>query len=306
MADRGVPFYDFRRGLQTKHAEEGKASPQDFETFQNVRVAAGGVKRRPGVFRSYLTSSDNTSIIFDGTNDYLSFGFDSRVHQFGTQFTIECLVLIEARAGSEYIYGNAGAGTPGVTIHVTAAGAVVANLWDTDATNTTLTSSATYADNAVIGIQLVRDGASLTLRVNNVSVATGTMSATLSTRAPTTAVTVAANGGTAFFDGQLDYLRGFSIARADHADYMLRWPAPQAPYVLFDYYGELDANGRCLDNSRYGIHSARVSTTGTPLATTALCIQAAPVQAIHPYLNKDGESKVLVIAGGRIHTFGVP
>lgn len=298
----------FNRGLQTTRSDEGNQTFDAFEVFQNVRTGAGGLVRRGGEVYLGIAGTNHGVLTFDGTNDYLLLANDTRVTQFGLRWTFECAVECRVQTGNHYIWGNEAASTPGFTLHVTSAGAVVANIWDTASTNTTLTSAS-----GVIGvggfnfISVVRNGATATMYVNGVSRATSSsLSSTLLCRAPTTRITIGRHEGGSYFDGDMDYIRILEIARTDVSDGRLRWQASRAPYVLFDMTMELDAYGRVLDRGRYGLHSRHKSQTGTPAAGSGPeVIQDSPVQAIHPFVDSAGKRRLLVVAGGRVHSIEV-
>ena len=85
-------------------------------------------------------------------------------------------------------------------------------------------------------------------------------SATLTGRVPTGNLQFAAHGGAAsFLDGKVDYVRCFSVARADHADWRLRWPAPKVAYCLYDYGFNQDSLGNIRDRSLYENHAVVTS-----------------------------------------------
>jgi hypothetical protein len=140
---------------------------------------------------------------------------------------------------------------------------MVATVTDSATTVTTLTATVVPAATKT-RVQLVRDGANLFFRVNGVTV-TGTMSATNLVQAGNPIVLGADNAAT-FYDGAIDFFRGWRTALTSQKYGFLRNPHPRGPSVMFDYVGSLDANGIMLDRGPYEMHGV---ASGTPASTRA-------------------------------------
>lgn len=302
MSAQYLPIYRFGKGLVDKPAEDFQA-PDEFRTAQNVRFRNGVAKRRKGAARIAVAGSDNAALNYDdASSEHLRVPLDTRVHKLGLRWTVELLVKEDNNpSGNEYLCGWFG-GTGSFTIRLNSSRNVVAVVWDSAATATTLTSASAFASGTAWPIQLVRDGASLTLRVANVSEATGTMSGTLLTRTPTSDFTVAAHNNTEFFDGTIDYCRAFNVARADHADGWRRLTDPRAEDVLWDYGMEQDANAHVMDRSVYGNTALAVNT---PTNATALCVQSSPILMMQGWLDANRVRKCMTNAGGLIYNAGL-
>lgn len=270
-------------GLNDSALEDGLPLPE-FVTFQNYRIGKG---RRGGVVRQDVSpTTGHVAQSLNGSTQYVSYPVDTRVWGYdGTRWTLELLIDMGSVSGTQPIL-EAGTTTPSISVDVSS-GFYRVRIWDSSATLTTLLSTSAASTDPV-SLQVVRDGAGLTLRVDNVAEDTDTMSATNGLRTPVGDLRVG-NDGSSFGNVTVDYFRLLGVARADHADRLVRFPDPRAAYVLADYGDDLT-----VDRSRYENNG---TTTGSPPTTTALSHQASPVFAIAPYLTQDGEAKILIQAG---------
>ena len=294
---------NFLRGLVTTASEDALPFP-GFKTFQDIRVSEGDAKRRKGIVRLARASSDNKSLtLTSASSQYVAIPVDTRVWRLGTQFTIEGVVKPTVVTGTRTIV-YAGVTTPSVVIDFTAT-TLRLRVWESDATLRTL--SITAAANETHEFQFKRDGATLSVslyRDGSSAVNTGslTMDATNLLRSPVGEVRLGRDSSTNYFDGQLDILRSFGIARADYLDGLLRFADPRAGYVLSDYDFKVTADDIIVDRSRFQNHG---ETSASPTSTTALGFQTSQGELIHGYTTRSGEKRILYVAGGLVHDVDV-
>lgn len=300
--DRSYPVA-LGSGLNTSRIEQTSESAV-LRVFKNVRSDQGGVVRRPGMVRIGRITPPSQCGDFDGTNDILQFNGDTRIWPLGTRWTVEALCRPDALTGTHTILGG-DAANAGLRIQMdtTGGGRVLVTVRDSAGTDVTLTVSG-ITTAVVYAIQVVRDGASLTLRVNGTE-DTDTMHATnvLGAQVSTaiTGVTIGATAGASFFDGAIDFVRGFSTAKTHQRDGWRRLLDPYADDVLFDICTGTTSS-RARDRSRYGNHA---SSSNLPTNTTALCVNPSPIQSIAQRTKANGARELVVVAGGGVYPVAV-
>jgi hypothetical protein len=277
-----------------------------FSEWRNGRVSRDpeallALERRGGLRRiARVTSAAVATDLASASSHYISVPYDARVWALGTRFSIEGLVNADSLGATHYVLGRKNA-TPGVTIHYTSAngGSLIADVWDSGATQTTVTKTGVGAAGTLLAFRFTRNGSALSLVVNDASAATGTMSATLALRASTDDVLFGANGAgpSDFFDGKVDFLDLFSSVRTGASRYS-RLVNPMAESVLASYAFERDGNGYLLDKSRFENHGTYENSAAS--GATALCDNHAPIQAIAPNRDRQGVRRVFVVANGRV------
>jgi len=286
---------NFNRGLQDTHIEDALGFP-GWSKFHDVRVSEGGAKRRKGIARLARSGTNIKSLTHNGINRLTSYPVDARVITLmGTKFTLEG--LIDPNAVATTAIWEYGSTTLSFSID-TSSSKLRVRIWDSAASLTTLTSTDNVPTSAV-SFQIVRDGATLTLRIDGVedTGAAKTMHATNALRTPVGSVRMGYDGSN-YFDGEFDYFRIFSVARTNHNDDRLRFPDPRASYVLYDADFKATAELHIIDRSRFGntgLHS------GSASQATALAHQTSPVTLIHHTETRSGEGKLVTIAGRNIY-----
>ena len=286
--------FDFSRGLQTKALDDGQPLPE-FPVFHDVRVDRGVAKVRPGMARLLDMTSLNGALDFEASSSqYAQAEVDPRVWTLGTKWTLELLYNLETTTSGTILY--VGTTTPSLILDISSS-KLRLRVYDS-ATPTTVTTAADVGAGDQ-SVQIVRDGASLTIRTDNSVEDTGSMSATNLLRAPVGDIHLGADAtpGT-YLDGVIDYIRLFDVARSNHNDRLVRFPDPRAGYVLADYDMNITSNGIVKDRSRYENHLLGASGA-VPTDATALCHQSAPVNGITYYVDNDSKKYALVIAGGQ-------
>ncbi len=258
MAKRFLETSDFSAGLNSKVNEDGLDLGEGFQTFQNVRVSKGVAEARARFARVAVCGNDNQALSFDGVADYVAAAIDTRVWALGRQFTVEgCADVTDKTAANTILY--VGVTTPSIVVD-TSSSKLRVRIWGSAATLTTVTSTADCPEGTTFTWQIVRDGASLTLRVDNASDGTGTMSATNVLRDPVGDLRIARDSGTVYTDVTVDYLRAFNVARANHNDRLVRFPDPKASIVICDYDMRLRTGDVVFDRSQYENHGEAFSS----------------------------------------------
>lgn len=296
--DRSYPIA-LSTGLNTTRVEQTSEAPV-LRVARNVRFDRGAALRRPGMVRLAQVTSEMKGGNFDGSNDTLSFHADPRIWPLGTRWTVETLARAETISGTHTIFGGAGV-NPGLRIQMdtTSSNRVVVSVRDSAGTTTTL-AVGSLSTGVVYAIQVVRDGASLTLRVNGTET-TGTMSATNALDTQEGGVSILLGGviggtsGGSLFDGDIDFVRVFSTAKTHQRDGYRRLLNPRADDVLVDIVTGPDANGCARDRSRYGNHA---KSSNPPTAATSIALNPAPIQGIAQRLKANGSRELVVVAGG--------
>lgn len=283
-------------GLNTKAVTTG-LPVLDSVVLQDLRVVGTDLVERLGISRvAQFTGNAKAGDLDRASSEEYTAAVDPRVWALGTKFTIEALVNADlAAGGNQYTVFQAGHTTPSVALYLSTTTLWTFSVWDSSGASTVLTTAASAG--ADTSLQLVRDGASLTMRVNNVVTDTDTMSAVLALRAPAGNMEVGAVAAASFFDGKICYVRAFNgLAKSSHADRMIRNPAPRAKNCVADYDFNESAGGLVYDRSRYANH---LVATNTPTEATPLSHNPAPMRAVS--MNVDpvtNRKQLLLVCGG--------
>ena len=288
------------RGLNTSQSEQS-GSPGTYRVYQNARTSTGPTTVRDGMKRiaSITAGSDANIIDFDGANDVVTFAGSTtwpEVWPLGTQWTVEFLCQADTLAADSYVFAtHNSASVYGIRVKQTATGTIVADVQDSANVVVTLTSPASYGTGVVVAGQITRDGVSLTMRLNNSTAVTGTMSATLLLRGQ--ALGIGAQNTANFYDGRIEFVRGFNTVKTTQEMCWNRLVNPRAADVLFDYVTEIDAGtGFVLDRSRFENHG---DIAGSPTTTsTLLGNNPAPVQGMGAMLDRNGRRRVIATVRG--------
>lgn len=285
-----IPVFGWT-GMNTRGNAYGMV-PLECPEFTDLRVLGKDALRRDGIVRVGRVTGNASALDFVAADsEHIAIPIDTRVWALGKQFTIEVAVELDGTGDNQAVF-YAGATTPTMALD-TLSGNWRWRVWDSAATLTTVTVGT--ATTSTQTIQLIRDGASLTSRLDNVAGGTGSMSATLSTRTPVGDLRIARNGGSDYLDGTIDYVRGFGKVKADHNDRLVRCVDPCASYCLFDYDGNVDANAVYYDRSVYENHG---TATNSPTEIATLCHNPAPVRALAMFTSETNQKYIYVEAGG--------
>ncbi len=289
--------HDFSRGLQTKAVEDGQPLP-DFQVFANARVSYGTAAARKGMVRVARPSSGVESMDFVAASSMqLAAPVDTRVWTLGQKWTLEVLVALDDKTLTNTVL-YAGHTTPSLVIDTSSSKWRVRH-WDEDATLTTLTTSADALESAT-SLQIVRDGTSLLLRVDNGTETTGSVASGKVSRTPVGDLRMCRGASTDYFDGDYDYIRLFSYARSAHPDSRMRLRDSRAAAVLANYEMLLTDSMYVEDLSRF---ENTVGAFNSPTSTTALAHQSNGVDGIFQYRDSDNKKQMLLCTGGRyIHS----
>ena len=283
-------------GLSTTGAEQS-GSPGHYEVETNVRLGRGVFDVRKGMKKlaTIAPGNDAKIIDFDGANDSVIATYDANIHNLHAMaaWTIEGLCSADAIASERPIFFISGV----IKVYQdnTSGGRVVAEVIDSAAATVTLIVTGIVATDNVAW-QVVCSGASLTLRANGGS-ATGTLASGTLATVSQNLINGKRTGPDTWYDGRIEWNRGFNVARSSQEYGWSRLVNPYAPDVLWDYVMEIDTGtGFVLDRSRYENHA---DIAGSPATSATLCGNPpVPVQSMAAMLDKKGARRVIVTARG--------
>ena len=292
MKDR-IRNFTFDRGLQ----DPGQDRPDDFNGFQDVEHdGGGGVEARKGsVLLGKITNALGI-MDADGTNDRVNFPSHASLVPLGTVWTLEMLFQADSLGADSFFLGPQTGTAAGITVKQTTTSTLVVTVTDSAAAATTLTWTG-QAVSTVIGLQVVRDGASLTGYLNGTT-ATGTMSATNSLSSGS--YSAFTNNGANWADGGIDYIRIWKAARTTHQDLYRRLLNPRNRNVLFDWVFNEGSQSDVIDRGIYGAHG---TTAGSPTwARANLAVNPAPISGLAYSVRRDGTRELVAATHGRFYT----
>jgi hypothetical protein len=285
-----VPAFGFG-GLNTRSNATGLPL-LDLTVLQDMRVVGTDLVQRLGMVRVGQVTGQMSAMDFNAaSSEVCAATIDTRVWALGLNWTVEFAIEPDTAAGTMGLV-TAGHTTPAMIFDITG-GNIRARVWDSAATLTTITVGAAATE--VQTVQLTRNGATLSARLNNGTPVTGAMSATLNVRTPVGELRVARDDGANYFDGTACYLNVLSVTKDDHADRLIRMPNPRAEYVLACYDFNESAGGLVYDRSRYENH---LVTANTPTEIAVLCHNPAPVRGLSMTADENNKKQLLVMAGG--------
>lgn len=288
------PPVDFLGGLNTTADEDGMPLPF-WAQYDNVRVGDGRARKAPGRNLVSRIASTAQSRSFDGVADVVSFPLNAAQFDFGTRWTVRGLVALDAVSGVQPIVGWGATVNYPFEINVED-GVVKASVKDTSGNTVALTGTTTFTAGQLIAVQLVRDGASLTLWVNGVVEASSTSFTALDSGVPTTSFLTGRSSGGDYIEGTMDFVSILSSAATDHRGSRMRLFDPKAPDVLFDTVfdalpGSVAAAIR--ERSRFRNHG---TLTGTSTLVSKIGVATAPVLMLADYVETDGRQRLLAVA----------
>jgi len=288
-------LFNGKMGANTTQLTEVSAFPV-YTDLTGMRVDRGPFRRRLG--KTALTQFDPTSnlIVFDATNDSVAIPADTRVFPWGTRFTLELLMRTTSVGSARVAFGSTTASAAGVKITHKTDSTIETVVTDSTGTATTITTAGTYAVGSDIRYQLVRDGASLTVRTNGTST-TGTMHATRSLSSESQAI--GSDNAGSYYEGRIDFVRLLRTALTSQRWGYLRLPDPRASFVLFDFVVANNGNNTVMDRGPYEMHA---TTTGSPTTTGApLAANSDPVTFIVSNLDQNNERQSYVGVGPKVY-----
>lgn len=296
MAKGYLEIRDFTPGLNDKANEDGLGLDEGFSTFSNTRTSSGVAEARPRMARVASCDTDTHALTLNGTNQYVSFDVDTRVWTLGTKFTLSGVFIVSDKTAAN-TFAYVGVTTPSIVVD-TNSSKVRVRFWDSSATLTTVTSTDDCPQAAAFSFQVVRDGSSLSLRIDNGTADTESLSATNLSRAPVGEGRVGRDSGSNYTGGTWDVLRLMATAESGDSNRLVRHPNPRSESVLADYDCRLATGSVVKDRSRFENHA---QANNSPSETTALSHSHAMAQSAHPWRDDDNRQRVLIVAGGRIH-----
>lgn len=289
---RTIPGHFAWGGLNTKASTTGLPLLECVH-LQDMRVVGRDIVERLGIDRvaQFAGNYSGYNFVAADSEAYYSIAADTRVWTLGLRWTLEMLIEPDTTSGTMGLL-TVGHSTQTLVLDITG-GDIRCRFWDSGATLTTVTVGA--AATSVQSIQVTRDGATLSTRLNNGTAVTGSVSATLLGRAPSGQLRIGLDTTTNFYDGTIDYVRLYDYVKDDHNDRLIREPDPRSRHVMADY-GELSGTGIYYDRSRYANHL--LVTANSPDAVTSLCHNPAPIRALSMSVDENGRKQLLIMAGG--------
>lgn len=288
------------RGQNDSRVEEGSELPR-FPVHLNARLKTGAPTRRSGWKHLAQAGTDAYALSFaSGSSDYVQIPAHS-VHALTPPFSMEILLNPDTVAPTQKVVAFLHAS--GHPFGFSLIGTDL-DVYLTDSALASTTLSATGV--AAAGVDLYarvtcNEDGDLDLFVDGATTANDTSAGALAGKTLVAAggdLVFGRDNGGDYYDGRLDYFRCVRYVIPDSSMAFTRWPTPRAPYMLWDYGGELDANNWVHDRSSHENHGEIVNSTATG---TALAVNPAPVQVLESRRDKDNKTRLFVAAGGRIY-----
>lgn len=286
----------FGEGANT--SESGITAAPAWRSFDEANVSGGGNQRRFGKVKLYQFPVTATVVDFDVTNDRIDLPSVAALTVLGTRFSVECLFNTDTLSALRAVLGDfSGTGAPIKIVHATS-GVVTVTFRDSSG-NTTQLSSAAVAAGTDVRLLATRNGAALSLYVNNAAAVTGTMNAT--NPMATGRMSLGTVNGSNWYDGRIDYLRFLNTVETSNRNALLRLPNPRADNVIADYLVTLDSNGYCLDRGPGEYHG---ESQGSPASTgIPLCVNPDPVMGLGSNVDKSGKRQFYAVVGSRVYPY---
>lgn len=287
---------DFIRGLLDTQNEVGLEA--GWAKFENLRIGrARGEQRKGMAHLATASDSDQQAMDFDGATDYFEIpnrGALPKVFQMEIAFQADTIA-----AGIDYLRGI-GHANYGLKVRRNAADIEI--LIHDGANSATHNAGAILAAKPYV-LRLRYDGTTLQTWLQSeanaatVQAESGTVSGRL--RAPGGNIVIGGDGAVVsnFWDGKIEFVRAFGKHLDDDFRHLWGyWPHPKGRYVLHDYIcALLDGQNQLIDHSRNLNYGTR---QGTPSPITTLLLPTDPVQAITQHVDRENESRLVVVAGG--------
>lgn len=279
-------------GLNTRASATGLPL-LDCVVLQDMRLVGTDLVERLGCVRLGQVSGNTKAMDFvAASSEECVAPVDTRVWEPSLYWTLEIAFEPDSASGTQGIF-VAGHTTPSMELYIDSSDNIIFKSWDEDGAAVSVTVGAAAA--SLQTVQIVRDGASLVSRLNNVAGGTGTMEAAKDMETPVGDFRLGRDDESNYFDGTIDYLRLMSIVKSDHNDRLIRLPNPRARHVLADYDGNITAGLLVPDRSRYENHL--VADSGVS-EVTSLCHNPAHIRAISMGLDEDNKRQLFLAAGG--------
>lgn len=297
--------HSFLRGLETTGLEDGTELPA-WSVFQNVRLDQNAAKRRGGMQRVLTATNPNSALTFNGTTQYVEIPTHAS-HDLGRNWSVTVDFKPADVTGTQALLGFKHATNwpfylylDGATLKAQvgfSGGAVTL-------TGGTVTASA--ANTAMLTRRVDPDDSTqyeVSLWTNGVQ-NTPTTAALDTTIAPAVSLYVANDNGGNFYAGDVDFVRIESICRTTAEWVRMRIPNPKMPFVVMDMPMQIAnaTTGRVEDRSRHRNHG---TAQATPSSATTFSVQTAPVTLISQRLDFSGETRLDIVAGGKMYLAGM-
>lgn len=298
MGNQRVRTLTFARGLET--TSSGRSDdPFAWEEFLNFRSTRGSARRRDGMVRIASFSNASTAIDFNGATDSVvmpNFGNGAGEIDLPLTWTMETLFQAGTLASQQTLFGDLTGSQGPIRLYVTTAGVLTWVVYDSSNTGTTLTIPGITA-NQVVGVQMIRDGADLSIFAAGLT-DTDTMSATNALK--DAGWNAGTQNSTNYLTGRIDFFRIFSGVKAHKMDLYCRLLNPRARDVIANWDFVADANGYVVDSS---VNQRHLATTGSVAAGASISVRHTPIWGLAQTTNTSGARDGYARAAGYIYPF---
>ncbi|MCP5065894.1 MAG: LamG domain-containing protein [bacterium] len=278
-------------GLVDSPTEEGQPAAQ-WRVLENWRLQTGRLAPRPGMKRIAVADASLRAIDLNGSSQYVSVGTNTTTWTLPRRWTYRQIIEPDTVSGTQAVLGWNHADAP-IKVEIVA-GQVKATHIDTDSASVSITSSTTFTA-VVLSILIQRLGLTLTMWVNGVLEATGTLADKVSI-APGGPLLMGADGASPanFFDGALEGPELIEVAGLPTTRGLIRYEDPVARQVRAWYNLDVDGNDIVKDYSRHRNHG-RVIASATDVASLAHPFR--PWHGLTGYEARGGSRRVFGVAG---------
>lgn len=299
---------DFLRGLQTSRPSDGADDFTGFRRFQNVRVDHDQAQIRPGRVRlQKLTPSSEISTCcdFDGASTWRA-----PLHYTAPRPNIWGLSArgswtLEALFKSDLVTADHGIVTVGSTnqaleLWIDASSKITARF--TDASLGIVSIVGPTVTTAVTHVRVTRSGSTYSFYVDGTLIGTSTLNGVGIRTNPSGYLVVGRcyGPGAYYFDGRVEHVTLYDGLLPNFKNMRNHLLAPRQRRVLACYRGAPTLGTVVADHSSYEFHG--LLDAGTVTAGATIANPHNPVQAIETFINKPGQRRAAVVAGGTVYS----
>lgn len=300
----GPPFSVFG-GMNTTLRRQ-QMPPPYHRMLKNIDLIGDSLRRRPGMVRIAVGARPAESLSGDGNSGtYIdiprSDTSDITEYDLGTAWTVFVAYSIQGVGAVGDIFATDTAASPGVLLSHNTNGSITATVIDKATNSSTVTSTTLFpALNTEVVVQLVRDGADVTLFVNGTQEDTdASLSATSDTKVTGTYITLGDLNLSAHMKVTYYEVRLHREAITDH-----EWQHTQYPWtgrfgdanLVLHLTFEEGTGTAITDHSR--VNNASIVTTGGWTWNASTLRQViVPVTGVHIKQNTLGRKWILFDAG---------
>ena len=271
----------------------------EWVVLQDIMLDQGNLRRRGGTQRVMVAPVSNLCMDLNGTTQIVTVPVNAVIHTLRKAWTVYFIVQPDTVAAARTLLGWVHATDWPIQVQFTSGAVVQVKVTDSAGTVTTMTGTTTLVGGTTYSVVVVRAGTALTVYLNGVSEATGTM-ADLDCKAAGGNMTLGAANAAGFFDGKYETCWAVNVADTYMGDIFLRCIDPKAETVLWCYTlenMESATTNRIDDDSRFENHGGVTAGTST---ATSIARQTMPVTLLAPYGDKNTKPRLMVVAGNKM------